>query len=87
MGCQANYVCVTCKKDYYCGYGSYGGLDERAKKAPQKEHASHETHLYTEDYTQTDKDGTLCFVWEFGLEPWIKGHSSFEFIDVSEEKE
>ena len=85
MGAQANYVCITCRKSYYCGYGSYGCMYERLSKAPQSDHEGHETTSFTEDFTNIDSDGDLCIEGQYGDEKLIRGYREFEKIDVSGE--
>lgn len=83
MGCEANFVCITCRKTYYCGYGSYGNMQNRLKKAPQEEHEGHDTTSYTEDFTNVDLDGDLCLEGQRGYEKWIIGYQKFEHVDLS----
>jgi hypothetical protein len=84
VGCEANFVCVTCRKSYYCGYGSYGRIEERLAKAPRSEHDGHDTATFTEDFTAVDKDGDLCTQGQRGDEKWIIGYKDYDRIDCTE---
>lgn len=86
MGCGANFVCITCRKSYYCGYGSYGRMQERLAKSPQSDHEGHETSTYTDDFTNVDKDGDLCVEGQRGDEKWIIGYRDFEKINLTDEE-
>jgi len=90
MVCDSNFVCITCRKSYYCGYGSYGRVEERAKIAPQAEHEGHETLIFTSDFNRVDEDGDLCSDFtEPGFEEGGKiviGYRDFEKIDALEDE-
>lgn len=83
MGCSAEFVCITCKKRYYCGYGPYRGLHERLQRAPIQEHARHNTTQVTGDYSSVDAEGNLCLDTECGTEIFIPHYAEFEQIDVA----
>lgn len=72
MGAGYEVACITCKKQYYLGYGSYRSFAPAASKwwdaefAP--EHEGHELLKFNEDWTsvnsktgnlENDYDGTV----------------------------
>jgi len=82
MGCGTYVIDKTCKKNFYCGYGSYGNFDERMKHVPE-EHAKCELHGYSEDYTSYNKknDSLDMLAGMYYEEPWILNFSEYEEID------
>ena len=87
MGVGVSVACVTCKKDYYCGYGSYGSAETRKLRFPSSEHVHHQLVWYNEDYTST-KNGDLVSSYppDWIDEVEIKDFSQFEFIDLTKEE-
>jgi hypothetical protein len=57
MGCDTQGACITCKKSYDLGYGSYGKFEERTKSMPE-EHKDHKVEFFSDDWTLTC-DGNL----------------------------
>lgn len=83
MGAGHSWVDKTCKKVFYCGYGSYGLADERKKKIPE-EHQNCDLHHFTEDYTSYNKknDSLDAMAGMYYEEPWILNYSEYEQIDL-----
>lgn len=92
MGCATEAYCVTCRKRWYCGYGSYGRNEERAAISPYKAHKDlgHEVgwtmpgectyqegnDLHMDDYMVNDGESTLM----------IKDYYLFDDIPLTHEK-
>lgn len=83
MGAGRNVACVTCRKDYYVGYGSYEYQEELVSRLfPAAEHEGHEVVQYTEDYTHLEGDD-LMLEGQFDSEVLIKDCGKFEQIDLT----
>ena len=67
MGCGTEVICRTCKVVYWCGYGTYGNFDERAKRFPGEKHVDHDLVLWNEDAEWgTDANGDLYVMGAYG---------------------
>lgn len=86
MGCGTEVVCVPCRKRWYCGYGSYGRIYERAAKSPlaECEAQGHETHVISEDFTH-EENGNLMMENQFDSTVLVEGYSQFDYIDLTAE--
>lgn len=85
MGCGTEAVCVTCRTAWYCGYGSYGRVEERRQRSPIAEHDAlgHDTCTNCEDYCHEDEDGNLWLEGQYELKgtllaPGYKGYTHYE---------
>lgn len=85
MGVGVSVACITCKKDYYCGYGSYSSIETRKLRFPIAEHSEHQLVYYDEDYT-SEKNGDLIssFPPDWEEKIVIPGFSQFDFVDLLE---
>lgn len=63
MGCGTEIACITCKKTYWCGYGSYSRFRERQAKFPFHEHQGHDLRSFSEDWTS---EYPAPHLWGFG---------------------
>jgi hypothetical protein len=72
---------------YYCGYGSYGRMQERLTLFPRQDHGGHDIVQHFDEATEVTKDGHLTIQDFFG-EPeekriFVRDYASFERIDLT----
>lgn len=82
MGVGTSVACITCKKDYYCGYGGYSTNDARKARFPISEHPDHQLVWYNEEYF-SEKNGDLISSFpEWEEEVVVPGFSQYEYVDL-----
>jgi hypothetical protein len=87
MGCSTEMICATCRKVYYCGYGSYGNMQVRLSLFPKQDHAEHDLVQHFDEATEVTKDGHLAIEDYFG-EPeekriFVRDYAKFERVDLT----
>ena len=92
MGSDTNIACKTCKKSYYCGYGSGANRDWRVAKFLKQEHSGHDiTEDFSTDYLELRADGHLWSAFE-GIsyvpmdikdEIFIENYRDYEHVDLT----
>lgn len=86
MGCDTNVACRDCKTVYYCGYGSYGGMEKRAELFPAVEHEGHDTVRFTTDYTD-ERNGhlwTMSGPGDYDI-LFIEDFANYKDVDLTEQ--
>lgn len=83
MGVGTEMACNTCKKYYYCGYGSYQNHEYRLNRSPCYGQEGHEVITWDNDYTHQDAEDKVWFENPFDSKlTLIADIKGFEVIDL-----
>ena len=101
MGCDRQITCLTCRVNYYLGYGSYltwtetlgefeAAPNERKPSNMQlrkilEEHEGHELKAWSYDYCFNVGDDLYIYEHYLPDRLFIRGFSGFRQVDMTEE--
>jgi len=79
MGTSSHVTCPKCKKNYYCGYGSYTSHEYRIDPV-MKEHEGHGAVSWQPEWAWIKGDD-LVEMTLYGYRVWIPGAGKFDEVD------